>query len=402
MSFGIPSRFAPILLSRALTRQLFVYAAFSLIIAEIALIAMGVNAGEPLVVFSAALITLPGLVLLRFVFSPPTIALTGLYVALGALVLFGTATEVLSRLSNAPSTALAPFALISFAMILASGVASTVAGRFLWAVIGLAGSMLSLWAAAAVTGAQFQPDARTVIAALVVIGIAFIVPGQVTLVTKSQAAFDESMELIEVDRARAAISHEAVARLHDTLLSDLTVLTKLKPGQLSPEVRDAVETQLAQLLSTDWLVASIAKSDSARANGAAPSAAAETFVTALDEAIARGLEVNVSGDLTALAVLNDDSAVALASAVSQCLLNVIAHSGTSAVDVVVLDAGDAVTVTVIDAGVGFVPLEVPQDRLGLRISVRSRIEAVGGFVKVWSAPGQGTAVMLQLPSRRAA
>jgi signal transduction histidine kinase len=70
------------------------------------------------------------------------------------------------------------------------------------------------------------------------------------------------------------------------------------------------------------------------------------------------------------------------------------------VDVVVLQSGDAVTVTVIDGGAGFEPDAVTVDRLGLRVSVRSRIESVGGFVKIWSAPAQGTAIMLQLPYGR--
>jgi signal transduction histidine kinase len=53
---------------------------------------------------------------------------------------------------------------------------------------------------------------------------------------------------------------------------------------------------------------------------------------------------------------------------------------------------------VIDAGKGFTEAEMGADRLGLRQSVRKRIESVGGHVQVWSTPGKGTSVMIRLPA----
>jgi signal transduction histidine kinase len=69
---------------------------------------------------------------------------------------------------------------------------------------------------------------------------------------------------------------------------------------------------------------------------------------------------------------------------------------------VVLDAGDDVTVTVIDGGVGFDVDAVPADRLGLRLSVRGRIEQVGVDVRVWSGECTGTAVLMRVPVRAGA
>jgi len=37
------------------------------------------------------------------------------------------------------------------------------------------------------------------------------------------------------------------------------------------------------------------------------------------------------------------------------------------------------------------------DRLGLRRSVRDRIESIGGTVQVWSTPGRGTSIVLSVP-----
>ncbi len=53
---------------------------------------------------------------------------------------------------------------------------------------------------------------------------------------------------------------------------------------------------------------------------------------------------------------------------------------------------------VIDAGRGFSEEHVGVDRLGLRQSVRRRIESVGGGVQLWSTPGRGTSIMLRLPA----
>ena len=42
--------------------------------------------------------------------------------------------------------------------------------------------------------------------------------------------------------------------------------------------------------------------------------------------------------------------------------------------------------------------ETGSDRLGLRQSVRKRIERLGGSVVIWSRPGAGTSVLLTLPA----
>jgi signal transduction histidine kinase len=57
-----------------------------------------------------------------------------------------------------------------------------------------------------------------------------------------------------------------------------------------------------------------------------------------------------------------------------------------------------VTVMVTDRGVGFDPAAVAPDRLGLRTSVVERMAAVGGNAQVWSAPGEGTSVIISAPT----
>lgn len=397
MALGIPAQFAPLLLSRALSRQLFVYAAFLLLTAEISLVAMGIHAQSWIVAYSVALLVIPGLALTVLMFYSQRAWVVVLFLLTAGGALFVVADAVLKNIPNAPTTALAPFALVSLAMTLGSGAADTVRGRVIWAVTGFVLSTVALWGASLVSRAEFRPDARSVIGGLVIIAIAFLVPGQVTVATKAQAAFDTSLVKIEEDDRRASVGREAVAHLHDTLLANLTVVTKVKPGPLPKELRSTLETELAHLVSTDWLVDAVENTEEERRNRNLASDASEAFLAVIDDHLTKGLTINVSGDISALGPLAPESLAALEGAVGQCLSNVAAHAKVLTVDVVVLTSGDAVTVTVIDGGIGFEPDAVDVDRLGLRVSVRSRIESAGGFVKIWSIPAQGTAIMLQLP-----
>jgi signal transduction histidine kinase len=55
------------------------------------------------------------------------------------------------------------------------------------------------------------------------------------------------------------------------------------------------------------------------------------------------------------------------------------------------------TVQIADTGVGFDPSAVPQERLGLRVSIRERVAQVGGAVQVQSVPGGGTSIVIVWP-----
>jgi signal transduction histidine kinase len=63
--------------------------------------------------------------------------------------------------------------------------------------------------------------------------------------------------------------------------------------------------------------------------------------------------------------------------------------------VVHCDAESGLTVQVADTGCGFDVSEIPHARLGLRVSIRERMEAVGGSVRVLSVPGGGTSVVIE-------
>jgi signal transduction histidine kinase len=128
------------------------------------------------------------------------------------------------------------------------------------------------------------------------------------------------------------------------------------------------------------------------------------LVTRLTEMV-REFEAR-SGIGTALEVetapeLDPDAVHELAQIVGEALENVHRHAGASHV-VVRVRAGlrpATVEVTVTDDGAGFDPAEVPEDHFGL-VGMRERADGLGGHLDVAAAPGEGTAVTLQVPEQR--
>jgi signal transduction histidine kinase len=122
--------------------------------------------------------------------------------------------------------------------------------------------------------------------------------------------------------------------------------------------------------------------------------------SAVQEARDLSLSVDLTGDPGAIARLTSEQDVAVGLAAKQCLVNVLRHAQVDRAEVVVIGSATDVSVMVIDAGRGFSEQLVASDRLGLRQSVRRRIENVGGEVQLWSTPGRGTSVLIRVPADR--
>ncbi|MGK9148770.1 histidine kinase [Plantibacter flavus] len=108
-----------------------------------------------------------------------------------------------------------------------------------------------------------------------------------------------------------------------------------------------------------------------------------------------GLTVNVYGGGTA----NLEPAVreAFLLALGECLENVRRHSGVDSADVTVSIDEQTARLLITDTGHGFDPTAVPDGHLGVKESVVARIHDVGGQARVFSAPGAGTTVILEVP-----
>lgn len=80
----------------------------------------------------------------------------------------------------------------------------------------------------------------------------------------------------------------------------------------------------------------------------------------------------------------------------EALTNVAKHAKASQAQVSLHAGQEAVTLTVRDAGVGFDPVTVDNQRLGL-LGIRERAELLGGTFALAAAPGQGTEVRVTIP-----
>ncbi|MEO7349540.1 MAG: ATP-binding protein, partial [Terrimesophilobacter sp.] len=206
-----------------------------------------------------------------------------------------------------------------------------------------------------------------------------------------RAAHDEHLADL-----RYGVEVKAAALMHDTVLNHLAAIADSVTDALDPSLRKGIERDVESLSGEEWLA--VEADNSVAANWAARADWQHSgLYTAVQEARLQGLDVTTSGDLTAVSKLTQDASVAVGLAVKQCLVNVLKHSGVREAEVVVYGSASEVSVMVVDAGCGFVERATGSDRLGLRSSVRKRMELVGGTVNVWSAPERGTSIMITVP-----
>jgi signal transduction histidine kinase len=397
MSLGIPLQLAPALFAQALSRLFFVYGAYAIIVSELLQLIIGIGQGEPIVISAAIVTGLPGFWLWRMMFTPPSRGQGALYVVFVSASLAFTTWALMANNASIQSTTFAPITLLSFGLVMVCGTAGRTTERLWWAVSGFVAANVATYAGAALAGGTYAFDYRLGIGTLIILIAIFFTPRVLKVRRSAQATLDSSLEQSLEEDVRTEVAREATRSLHDTLLANLALISNAKAGPLSPELRVELENQLAHLHGTSWFDLVVADSSAQSPRDASDNTNANAVLSVIAAAERGGLDINLTGNVLAVDALTPASLEALTGALAQCLTNVRKHSGRFTAEVVILDAGDDVTVTVIDGGIGFDVDAVPADRLGLRQSVRGRIEGVGGDVRVWSGEGAGTAVLLRLP-----
>jgi signal transduction histidine kinase len=235
-------------------------------------------------------------------------------------------------------------------------------------------------------GFAFDVPTFSCFAALVLIITLLKVSRRRTRASEPELSLASREDRAAAEAARA--EHVSSAMVHDTILNELAVVGTTAPGTLS-------ETAKAQILRS----LAVRRAGKSRNPDAAATVLGGDLAAAVEHAEALGLRVSVAGEVGAVESLHPRVSVALSLAVLQCLTNVATHAQTGSAELTVVATDDSVCVMVIDSGVGFVESELHGDRLGLRQSVRGRIDAVGGSVQVWTSPGAGTAVSMLVPRR---
>ncbi|MCU1584622.1 MAG: histidine kinase [Microbacteriaceae bacterium] len=184
--------------------------------------------------------------------------------------------------------------------------------------------------------------------------------------------------------------------LHDTVLATLTLLAHSGVGVAASALQQQAGED-ARLLRQLRLGASPVPHSSGVYNlEPVEESPLGTTLESVKQRFGRmGLEVSWHG--TGQVLLPSDVLDAFLLALAECLENVRRHSGVTDAHVTITDDESTVRAMVTDAGVGFDLKDIDEARLGFKDSVVARLKDVGGNARLFSSPGAGTTVVLEVP-----
>ena len=393
MSLGLPAHLARNANARALAAASRVAAMVCLAAAAASILAPGLLYGAQ-TPWWALLSLLPMAALLLALHGRRTVAFTVAYLLVGAGATFVYTVALLTQTSSYRTTELIVVALPVVALTLVGGTGTGAFAGVLWATIGFLLGETAVFLAAVTAAREFHFDGIT-LGAYVFLALVLAFDGLTRNAKRgAQALILRTMREEQAAAMRQNAVAEAAGELHDTTLSQLLVIAGATPGPISPELRTRLADDLARWGSGRVSIGSGSASVPVDADALWRQS---ELGTAVEEARDSGLSIDVTGDRSVLMRLDREHIAALGAAVRQCLVNVLRHSGVLNAEVVISATHADVSVMVVDGGHGFDEGAIADERLGLRHSVRGRIERVGGSVTVFSNPGAGTSVLIRLP-----
>jgi type IV secretory pathway VirB3-like protein len=402
MTLGLPGHLVQSTLSRALARASQWFGIACLAAAVVTVSILSVTGIAPQLWLTAVVMVVMAALLVALA-RYRTLPLTLAYLSAGTAATYVYTLNALGVPTVFPSTALFLLALPKLALVMVGGVRSATFAGVLWSTAGFVLAEAATAAAIAQANVPYSADWFTVSAYLLLVGI-LLVSGvsrrgtaRVTQLSLHRAVQDDVTRTL-----RADLDHRAIALLNDTTVSALVALANVRPGPVPPHLLASIRNTVHTLTDTNWLTDADTRASRAAAPGTTPDRIdwlASSVYRAVDQCRDRGLVVTVAGDRAALKGLDGETDRELGLAVQQCLVNVILHAGIVSADVQI-DTDlptSTLSIMVTDAGRGFTESESASDRLGLRQSVRCRIERLGGSVEIWTRPGAGTSVLLTVP-----
>lgn len=198
----------------------------------------------------------------------------------------------------------------------------------------------------------------------------------------AEAVASEAALVAERERGRY------LSELHDHVLQTFEMLAR---GRFVPD-----ERMRAHVARQAFRLRRLVENDASDADG--PCRFTEALADVVEEHIGTGLRVDLQTERLRR-LLPAETASVLVGAVHEALTNVRKHSGVSRAVVQAVSSSDAVTVTVLDHGCGFDPGSVSEG-VGLRDSIRGRVERIGGSVRIERLGPEGpsgTCVVLVVP-----
>jgi len=392
MSLGIPAHLAPQALSRAFSKGQHAVA-LTCLGGALMLVLVFQWSNTDLVLWPAALALMPLLALLWLNDRSRTTFSSVSYLVVGGAGVYWWAITFYSQAVPGVTNGGFPLALPKIALLMVGGSGAGLVVGVLWATAGYLIAEVAVGAAVLESGGTLSFDQLTFLSLLALFAILVLVDVGRRSSWRAQPRLHRAARDEQIAALRYRIEAKAAALMHDTLLSHLAAIANSEATVLPVALRQQMERDLEILIGEEWLSDGSAAVDAQarmdwRSSG---------LYAAIQESRLMGLEVESTGDLAAVAKLDRESSVALGLAVKQCLVNVLKHAGTTQAEVAVYGSDADVSVMVVDTGKGFTEAETGADRLGLRNSVRRRIEAVEGSVQVWSTPGRGTSIMIRVP-----
>lgn len=248
--------------------------------------------------------------------------------------------------------------------------------------------------------APLQPLPRTV--GLIVLGwtmstiVGFWVSAGIPQVARRIASIGRAHRAERQASEIEAQRRQSARLLHDTVLATLTLLAHSGVG-VAPDALRQQAGDDARLLRQLRLGATPTPQSSGSYNlENVEDTVLGTTLESVKQRFGRmGLEVSWHG--TGQVLLPSDVLDAFLLALAECLENVRRHSGVTEAHVTITDDETTVRAMITDAGVGFTLDDVDSARLGFKESVVGRLREVGGKARLFSSPGSGTTVVLEVP-----
>jgi signal transduction histidine kinase len=341
----------------------------------------------------ATIVLLPAMGLLSLRDSLRPVLWSVGYLLVGGLGVYLYAVFLVGQLRIEESDGFS-FLSVKLALIMVGGAVLGIGAGIAWACAGFVVAEVSVGLAQVQNGATPQIDVPSVVALLATIVMIPLIGWGSRRQFRAQPLLHRAAQDEQVAELRNRIEVKAATLMHDTVLNHLAAIADSSGDKLDPVLRQQVKDDVDSLVGEEWLAE---PSDTVDEKSRLDWQHSGLF-TAIQESRLLGLDVETTGDLTAVGRLDREASIALGLAVKQCLVNVLKHSGTTRAEVAVYGSEATLSVMVVDNGRGFSEAATGTDRLGLRSSVRRRIELVGGKVTVWSTPGRGTSIMIKIPT----
>ena len=223
------------------------------------------------------------------------------------------------------------------------------------------------------------------LASSVLAGFAFVMRYEAARVDEAnQKAVEAAIQLARADaihRERDRVD----ALVHDSVLTTLLVSSNAKDDAAHREAEALAGAAINKLTNAQV------------ATKANEKISVNSLFSALEVAIHResgSAKVEVEGTTDTL--VPNEVAAAVTESALQAFANSIHHAGKEAkIEIFLKGSSNGLKIVVKDNGRGFRPSRVPKNRLGLKLSIIGRVQAVGGKVFVDSKIGIGTNVIIE-------